>query len=266
MVSITSENNGNGLIGRMEFFEAMLDSGKFSSAALRVAFKLLFRHLNSQTGLCYPSKAILAQETKLSRATVTRAIGDLAHSDWWEVTGGHGAGRGHANSFRPNYKKAQHSEPFSDDSDDKKAQHNEPFSDDKKAQIGTEKGSRENASALENIDGFFDNQEEPEERERIPPIVPPRGPLSGFSEFWHIVPKRPGEPQEKARREFARASAAGAQLEAMLRGAAINKQYIDQHPEERPFIVSVARWLREKRWEGWQEPPAEPQRRLVGLF
>jgi hypothetical protein len=52
----------------------------------------------------------------------------------------------------------------------------------------------------------------------------------------------------------------------MLRGADLNTEYLKRHPEERQFIVSAARWLREKRWEGWQELPPEPKQRPVGLF
>ena len=122
----------------------------------------------------------------------------------------------------------------------------------------------DSSSAAEKQGGFALNQEEPG---RVPPIVPPRGDvLSGFSEFWRIIPKRPGDPREKARPEFERALAKGTEIDALLRGAANYARYIEQHADERRFAVSAARWIREMRWEDWQELPAERPRGMVGLF
>jgi hypothetical protein len=104
-----------------------------------------------------------------------------------------------------------------------------------------------------------------EKKEKEPPSAE-GGSLAEFSDLWRLIHYRPGDAQEEVRRAFARALANGAKLEAMLRGGANYNRFMEQHPEERQFSVSAARWIREKRWEDWQEPPAEPKRRLPGLF
>jgi hypothetical protein len=96
------ESDGNDLIARLDFYTDMIRSRKFSPAARDVAIVLLYLHMNRTTGRCYPSIATLMEETGLDRRSVQRAIVELERSGWWQVDGaGRGAGRGHANSYRP---------------------------------------------------------------------------------------------------------------------------------------------------------------------
>src|ERR1700738_4672448 len=106
-------DRGNALMARLDFFAAMGRAGNFSGAALLVAFNLLYRHMNGTTGRCDPPIARLAEETGLQERSVKRAIRELEQSGWWHVVGHSGAGRGHTNSYRPNFEKGDRSDTFS---------------------------------------------------------------------------------------------------------------------------------------------------------
>src|SRR6516165_3426606 len=58
---------------RMEFYAAMVEAGRFSGGALKVAFILLYRHLNGRTGRCDPAIETLAEKTRLTKRGVQNA-------------------------------------------------------------------------------------------------------------------------------------------------------------------------------------------------
>lgn len=101
------------LIARLDFYAAMVRANIFTASALAVAFVLLYRHMNGNTGRCDPARAMLASETGLSRASVIRAIAELEQSGWWSVGRNEGtAGRGgRPNTYRPNIERGVRDEP-----------------------------------------------------------------------------------------------------------------------------------------------------------
>jgi hypothetical protein len=110
---MSGDRNANGLMVRLDFFAEIGRVGNFSRAALLVAFNLLYRHMNGTTGRCDPAIATLAEETGLQERSVKRAIRELEQSGWWHVVGRSGAGRGHTNSYRPNFEKGDRNDIFS---------------------------------------------------------------------------------------------------------------------------------------------------------
>jgi hypothetical protein len=243
--------NGSALPRRFDFYAAMVTARIFTGAAKDVAYFLLFRHMNGTTGRCDPAITRLAEETGLNERSVRRAICELEESGWWYV--GHGEGTvgngGRTNTYRPNFGVVPHRTPPEGEGGDsavptfspKVGTHRSlPFDeggDPRVRKVGTHRSSEP-----------IKNQEEDFNAE--------------FVKVWPDIPKRPGEPKEPAHREFVQARLEGAPFEAMMRGWAINKQYLERHPEQGQYIASVARWIREKRWEDWQELPAEASPRL----
>ena len=132
----TANSDGNALINRLEFYAAMGRAGNFNGAALRVAFVLLYRHMNGNTGRCDPAIATLAEETGLSRRGVIYAIDELEESGWWTVERNAGtAGRGgRPNAYQPNLEGgAKHCTP----SDGKEVQSTAPLNPERGAKVGT---------------------------------------------------------------------------------------------------------------------------------
>jgi Helix-turn-helix domain len=89
------------LMGRLDFYAAMVRSNAFTRSALTVAFILLYRCQNGRTGRCNPSIAVLAQETGLPERSVTRALRELRDSKWWLIRRGGEKGRGDTNNYAP---------------------------------------------------------------------------------------------------------------------------------------------------------------------
>ncbi len=86
---------------RMEFYDAMMASGLFGPSDLKVAWMLLYRHMNAQTGRCDPSIPTLAEETGFSDSTVQRALRKFKLSGWWSIGMGSRCNGGHTNAYAP---------------------------------------------------------------------------------------------------------------------------------------------------------------------
>jgi hypothetical protein len=263
----------NDLITRMAFFEAMLAMHFFTRTALRLAFNLLFRHLNSQTGQCNPATRTLAKDLKLDRRNLQRAIAELVANGWWHVTDSRG--RGNIKSYRPDYKKAFGMTPFR-----KMASGVTPFPGEMACEMtpflaknGVSDDAFSQAEMASQMTPFpgemASSQTPPSEpvrknhRKKELTLFLSASELTLFDEFWRLYRHRPGDPKKPARDAFAAALRAGADPAAILRGAANYARSVAQ--EERRFIIAAARWLREECWQEWQEPLLEKER-LPGLF
>jgi hypothetical protein len=65
------------LMGRLDFYAAMVRSNAFTRSALAVAFILLYRRMNGRTGRCDPSIATLAEETGFPERSVREPLSEL---------------------------------------------------------------------------------------------------------------------------------------------------------------------------------------------
>jgi hypothetical protein len=93
------------LMGRLDFYAAMVRSNASTRSALTVAFILLYRCQNGRTGRCNPSIAVLAQEASLPERRVTRALRELRERKWWLIRRGGENGRGDTNNYAPQLEK-----------------------------------------------------------------------------------------------------------------------------------------------------------------
>jgi hypothetical protein len=258
--------DGNTLVERINFFREMGRTGDFSGAALLVAFNLLFTHLNGRTGRCDPAIARLAEETGLAPRSVKRAIRELEKSGWWIIGRREGTIRfgGRSNTYAPNFAKGGGkpvttlTEVVTDPS---------PAGGDSNGQGGDSTGTK---VVTNEAPKPGTNQEGSES----PPLTPPRGSehesVFSFEEFWRVFPPRDGEnPKQPAQLEFDKALKRGADPVAIVHGAANYAHWVDKHVRrtDRRYIPQAARWLREDRWNDYQEIPRVPPRRLgMGLF
>jgi hypothetical protein len=250
-LALKADRNGSALIRRLEFFAEMGRAGDFSAAALLVAFNLLYRHMNGTTGRCDPARATLAEETALSEASVKRAIRELEQSGWWHIVGrSRGAGRGHTNSYRPNYEKGVSPDPFSDDQNG-----SDPtlFKTGKWVRSDPENGSDPTPEPIK-------NQEEDSHRARVSFL---------FERFFGIFPSR-GEwpnPQKPARAEFEAALEAGADPETIIAGAERYAAHVAKERLDSRYVKQAWRWLKDQEWTDRPRPvEASPKRYGRGLF
>jgi hypothetical protein len=89
----------------MEFFDAMVSAGCFSPTDIKIAWVLLYRHMNAKTGRCDPSVPTIAEETLLSDSTVQRALRKFEYSGWFAIGIGSRCNGGHTNAYKPNFEK-----------------------------------------------------------------------------------------------------------------------------------------------------------------
>jgi Helix-turn-helix domain len=251
---------GNTLMARLDFYEAMSDARIFSPAALRIAHKLLYRHLNGTTGRCDPARATLAKETGMSKGSVQRAIGELEGSGWWQISRrGSGAGRGHTNSYRPNYEKGLSSAPFSmpeKDSDQT------PFNVEKRTQSCSEKDSTLSPK--------------PGRTRKEASYVVHRSAMNPVDEsdslgevFWRAYPSRAPHPNPKkpALLKFEAAVKRGVDPTAIIRGVENYARYVERHVTDPQRVAQAVTWLGQERWNDHQEVAQAPRRRLgAGLL
>jgi hypothetical protein len=248
---IQSRRNGNALMVRLDFFAEMGRVGNFSGAALLVAFNLLYRHMNGTTGRCDPAIATLAEETGLQERSVQRAIRELEQSGWWHVAGRSGAGRGHTNSYRPNFEKGDRNVTFSGA---EKVTDTSPFKPEKGDQSGQEKVTNWSP--------------EPGKNQEVLSYLVGEA-LFSFEEAWRAYPSRGPHPNPKKRAmtEFAAALKRGADPVAIIRGTENYARYVDEHVGDRQRVAMMATWLNEDRWNDHQEIAQAPRRRLgTGMF
>lgn len=249
----TANSDGNALINRLEFYAAMGRAGNFNGAALRVAFVLLYRHMNGNTGRCDPAIATLAEETGLSRRGVIYAIDELEQSGWWTVERNAGtAGRGgRPNAYQPNLEGgAKHCTP----SDGKEVQSTAPLNPERGAKVGTKEVQHFAPKPRKNL-----QQQDAHAREGVCED-------SSLEEFWRTYPSRAPHPnpQNRATQKFLEALRRGVDPAVIIRGARNYARYVDEYVSDPQRIAYAANWLEQERWNDHQQLPERPRMR-VGL-
>jgi hypothetical protein len=235
---------------RMEFYGAMLKVNTFARSALAVAFMLLYRHLNAETGRCDPSIPTLAAETGLTARGVQKAIVALRKSGWWQI--GLGVGRGHTNSYSPRLEKAnagssisigKDAPPFvisaSENTNGKVRKHEPPF-------------TRTSKNRNHTIDVHRSAARSARSREY-------EGAAScDFDIFWQIYPHRGGfsDPKKPARLKFEAAVSRGVDPAAIIAGAQRYRAHVEQQGIEPRFVAQAQTWLNQERWAQLHEPEA----------
>jgi hypothetical protein len=98
------------LIQRMEFYSSIVRHGAFGAGALAVAFALLYRFYNNNTGRCDPGRATLAREAGVSSRHVKRATDELQAGGWFDVKPGAGAmtRHGRTTAYTPLFSRTAH--------------------------------------------------------------------------------------------------------------------------------------------------------------
>jgi hypothetical protein len=251
---------GNGLLRRQDFLTAMWSANIFSRAALGVAHFLLCRHMNGTTGRCDPAISRLAKETGMSEGAVKRAIRELNESGWWIIGRNEGTeGRGgRTNTYRPNFERGLNFAPPSNGQGDSNP-----------TPLDGERGLKSAPKGDSNPTPKQGRNQEEDSHTVDRSATDPVHEDSPFDDFWRSYPSRTPHPNPKkpAQAEFKAALKRGVDPAAIIRGAANYSRYVDQHITDRRYVAQAVTWLREKRWEEYQEPPVEePARRRIGSW
>jgi hypothetical protein len=249
----------------MEFFAKMQTANIFTPSALKVAFCLLYRHLNGRTGRCDPSEETLAEETSLTVRGVKKAVAELSGSGWWRI--GQGRGRGHRNHYWPRFEVARVGI-----SECEKVNASSP--------IGAVKGEPPfTVSGPEMVNGEV-KKGEPQFTRTSKNQYPygRAGDLhragepkanTDFERFWRVYPSRSPHPNPKkpAQLKFETAVGRGVDPADIIRGAQNYAAYVAANVRDRRHIAQAQTWLSQERWNDHQEIPRTPPRRLgMGLF
>jgi hypothetical protein len=245
------------LIQRMDFYAEMVKASRFTSSALAVAFSLLYRHLNAQTGRCDPSVPTLAEETGLSDRSVKSAIDELRNSGWWRIE--RGGGRGHTNSYLPRLETVNDASPFA-------AGKGEPtftVSPPERVKHSVRKGEACFTRTSKNQNHTIDVRRSAARSARSREL---EGAAScDFDIFWQIYPHRGGfsDPKKPARAKFETAVKRGVDPAAIIAGAERYRAHVEREGTAPRFVAQAQTWLNQERWAQLHEP--EAPRLRVGM-
>jgi hypothetical protein len=246
-----------GVIQRMDFYAEMVKANTFTPSALAVAFMLLYRHMNKETGRCDPSIPTLAAKTGLTARGVQKAIVELRNSGWWQI--GRGVGRGHTNSYSPRLEKVNAGSsisvgkdappfaiPASENTNCKVRKHEPPFTRTGKNQnhtIDVHRSAARPARSREGEDGANDD----------------------FERFWRAYPHRGdfSDPKKPARAKFEAAIKRGVDPAAIIAGAERYRAHVEQRGIEGRYVAQAQTWLNQARWTEVHQP--EAPRLRVGM-
>ncbi len=99
---------------KIAIYDELVRDSRASGMDMRVAWLLLFKYLNAESGLAWPSASTMATETSTSVRAVRRSI------RWLTVPGGYftktkGGGRGHSNQYTPNLERVTAESPINEE-------------------------------------------------------------------------------------------------------------------------------------------------------
>jgi hypothetical protein len=236
------------LMGRLDFYAAMVRSNAFTRSALTVAFILLYRCQNGRTGRCNPSIAVLAQETGLPERSVTRALRELRESKWWLIRRGGEKGRGDTNNYAPQLERVSPVTPIRLEKGDK---------------VGTKRVSPMTPKPVKNQERLSRS---------ISSTTPGlhNGAVEQFEHFWQVYPSRGrhANPKKPAQQSFSTAIKRGADPADIVAGAEAYAAIVQAVGIGDPrFIPQAVTWLNQERWNDQPPPaPAEPPWPVPGMI
>lgn len=95
---------------KLKFYDALVCDPELSAVALRVAWLLLSKYLNSRSLVAWPSAETLAGDLGSSVRQVRRAIEQLTKRRWFEIE--RGGGRRHSNVYSATFERVTDMSPF----------------------------------------------------------------------------------------------------------------------------------------------------------
>jgi hypothetical protein len=258
------------LTQRMKLFGEIARHGDCSGGALRVAFALLYRFYNGDTGRCDPGQTRLAQETGLSMRHVKRAIDELEAGRWFDVQRGAGTPTryGQTTVYAPKFGDRDEIQgvtglsPVAD-----LARDDESVTPQSSQGVTSLTGVRDVTGDMDGRQGVTDLSPRTSKRtsNRLSAVFKDTAGL--FESFWQIYPRRDGgNPKKPAREKFAAAVRRGADASAIVRGAENYAAEIRRNGTAARYVAQAVTWLNQERWEGYQTVP-DPQedRPRVGM-
>jgi hypothetical protein len=252
----------------MEFFAEMLKATPLSRSALKVAFALLYRHLNGHSGRCDPSIPTLANETGLTIRSVNSAIDELRRSGWWRISREGSPGRGgRTNAYAPKLEVVKQislpwiaSAEASDTSSKlevvKRTTPVRAESGEARCQKVVKRASPKPVKNQESLDLGL-----PTGSSNITD-----GANDDFETFWSVYPSRHphSNPKKPARLKFETAIKRGADPADIIRRARHYAACVAANVGDPRYIAQAQTWLNQERWNDYQEAP-EPPRLRVGM-
>jgi hypothetical protein len=236
------------LMGRLDFYAAMVRSNAFTRSALAVAFILLYRCQNGHTGRCDPSTATLAKETGLPERSVKRALSELRKSGWWLIRRGGAKGRGDTNTYAPQLERVSPVTPIQLEKGDK---------------VGTKRVSPVTPKPVKNQEETLSRSISSTTR------VSRNGSEDGqFEAFWRAYPSRAphANPKAPARKRFAAAIRSGADPADITRAAGAYGAAIQATGTDPRFVAQAMTWLNQERWVDQHQAPPEPPWPVAGMI
>jgi hypothetical protein len=252
------------LMARLDFYAAMLKAGSFTRSALAVAFFLLYRHLNGNTGRCDPSISTLAKETSLTTRGVEKAISELKKSGWWRISReGTPARGGRTNAYSPRFETSQRPEWNGGSSGLKEANCSSGLPGERPEPWFAKDPNRSSSKPVKNQESDS-RRAGARRRERV--FRDPA--MSEFEIFWQAYPARAphSNPKKPAREKFEAAVKRGVGPAEMIAGAERYAAQVAAAGTEPRYVAQAATWLRQERWgDDHQQRPAEPAPLRIGI-
>jgi hypothetical protein len=241
------------LIKRMALYSRILREGDFCAGTLKVAFVLLYRFYNKETGRCDPGQSTIAEACGITPRHVKRAIEQLKSAGWLDVQVGAGSPTkfGPTSTYTPRFDRVTNSSGDDDSVRGFKGVTNPSPGDEFVLEGVTSSSPRTSKRTSKTL-----SRDLPEEI------------AEQFEAFWRSYPERQGtNPKKPAAIEFANTAKRGVDAAAIILGAKNYTADVARDGTHRRYIPHAAKWLREERWTDHQQPQKhdEPQR-YVGMI
>lgn len=246
---------------RMRFFLGMIKTNSFTRSALTVAFVLLYRHLNADTGRCDPSITTLAKETGLTTRSVKNAIDDLKSSGWWRITREGALGRGgRTNAYAPRFEVVNQTSPLGIESGEAHDISSALEVEKSTTPVRIESGEAQRQKVVKRASPKPIKNQESLHLPLFDPLVKVRDADGSFETFWSVYPSRHphSNPKKPAREKFAAALKRSVDPRVIIRGAQNYRTTIERAGTDARYIAQAQTWLNQDRWndhEGASEPP-----------
>lgn len=228
-------------LSRMELYDRIATSGKFSAGTLAVAWVLLFKFYNSTTARCDPGQTAIGKAAAVSPRHVKRATDELAAAGWFIIKGGAGAMTkfGPTTAYMPQFGRVTDLSGGV-----------EPVSPDET--VTTDETRKDGVTNLSGKQGK-------DKQSNIMALLP--DPVAEqFEKFWQTFPKRAGFPNPKkpAKQLFDRSIKAGIQPTEILTAAQAYREQVRTAGTPPQYVAQAVTWLRQERWRDIPEQADEP--------